>query len=792
MRDFSKSSEPSGEKAAPKAGKSFVVQKHFASTLHYDFRLELGGTLKSWAVPKGPSMDPKVKRLAVQVEDHPVEYGGFEGEIPKGEYGAGKVLIWDQGDWTAQKPPTKGLRDGKLEFQLKGKKLRGSWVLVRSTSSRSKAGKEWLLMKRKDAWAKPSEEYEVTERQPDSVLDEILPEVPSSMKPQLATLSETAPKGKDWLHEVKWDGYRTLTRIENGKVQLFSRNAHDWTHRYEIFLPVLESLKLKSAWLDGEVVWLLDSGQQSFSALQKSFESPDKSGLVYVLFDLLVLDNRDLRGYPLVDRKEALKSLLKEVSSPLLRFSDHFQVSGPDFKSAACEMGLEGIVSKLSTASYQSGRSTDWLKIKCRKDQEFVVGGFTYEKDSRQNLGALLLGVYEGGKFRYAGKVGTGFSGATGQKLITELKKKKTDKSPFQIGKPPVTGQTHWARPEMVVQIKYSDITDEGLIRHGSFAAVRDDQPARQVMLDKPPPKSSSASKKRRTPAVKLTHPGRVVYDVQGLTKEDLFNYYEEVSEWILPHLKERPLALLRCPSGAAGECFFQKHLTSLPTGVQQKKVNSKEKDKKESLLTVSSQRGLLELVQLNAIEFHPWGSTLKSIDNPNLIVMDLDPGPEVSWTDLKDGALQLKELLKELGLKSYLKVTGGQGLHLHIPIKPQYGFDLVKPFARALAKKLVKDAPRKFTSQIAKSKRRGKIFVDYLRNGYGATAVATYSARARPAASVAMPLKWSDLAKISSSDQFQLTEAIRWLRKRRSDPWSDYWSNQQSLTRILDQLEAD
>lgn len=788
LRDFNKSTEPRGKKPTSRGKHSFVIQKHFASTLHYDFRLELEGTLKSWAVPKGPSMDPAVKRLAIQVEDHPLEYASFEGEIPKGEYGAGKVVIWDQGEWVPQKPPLKSFQAGKLEFELKGKKLKGSWVLVRSASKKKtkKEPQSWLLIKRKDAWARPQDEYSVTDRQPDSVVKELLPEPPERLAPQLAQLTSKPPEGSQWIHEVKWDGYRTLCRVHKGSVKLFSRNGHDWTARYKFLVPQILKLNLSSAWLDGEVAWMLESGAQSFDKLQRSFEFSDKSGLVYVLFDLLTLDGRDLRGLPIVDRKEALKSLLHEARASQLTYSEHWSQRGADLKKALCKLGMEGMVSKLSTAPYQSGRGSSWLKTKCYQSEEFVIGGFTYEKGTKSQIGALLLGAHTPHGFKYAGKVGTGFTQSSGAKLLKQLEKLAAKASPFELGAPPSQGVV-WTLPQLVAQVRYSTQTSAGLIRHGAFLGIREDKSPKEVLMAKSTPEKSSRSKKKSSSGeVSLSHPGRVVYEELGYTKKDLFDYYTEVAELLLPHIKGRPLALLRCPEGAGGECFFQKHLTSLPPGVEQMKIDSEQKDKTESVLHVTQEKGVLALCQLNSIEFHPWGSTLKAIDRPNVIVMDLDPGEEVSWEDIKDGARQLKDLLENLELSSYVKLTGGSGLHVHIPIRQEFGFELVKPFAKALAKKLVKESPRKFTSQITKSKRRGRIFVDYLRNGYGATAVCAYSARARAQASVAMPITWSQLDSIQSPHELDIKEAPRWIKKRKSDPWKSYFAKPQSLRNIL------
>lgn len=770
-RDFQKSPEPSGQRNKS-TGRSFVVQKHFASTLHYDFRLELGGTLKSWAVPKGPSLDPSVKRLAVQVEDHPVEYGKFQGDIPKGEYGAGKVLIWDQGEWEPQKPPTKGLKEGKLEFKLKGKRLKGNWVLVRSGTKEKSKSPNWLLIKRKDSWARSEDDFEVTKEETGSVLDEMLEDLPKTLEPQLAELAARPPRGKNWVHEFKWDGYRTMCRVEDGQVKFYSRNGHDWTDRYDVFNEDMLKLQIQSAWLDGEVVWMLPTGQQSFSLLQTSFKSKNKEGLIYLLFDLLILDGRDLRQKPLIQRKEILKGLLKDIGTARIKYSDHWETDGQDFFKAACKLKMEGIVSKVGTASYQAGRNPSWQKIKCHSTQEFVIGGYTLEKNTSGALGALLLGAYTSdGKFKYVGKVGTGFTASAAGVLLKKLKRIKTKESPFDLG-PPEKGAT-WVKPKFIGQVQFAEITPQGVIRHASFQGLRDDKKASEVLLEQPKNTTTTDPKDSRRSRTKITHPNRVIYEELGYTKKDLFDYYNAVSEWIFPHLKGRPLALLRCPSG--GECFFQKHLGSKIAGVKEISISSEEKEKSENVITLLSARGVLELCQLGVIEIHPWTSTIKMPDRPNLIVMDLDPGPEVGFSDLKDAAFELQELLAQLSLESFVKLTGGKGLHVHIPIRPQYGFEVIKPFARALAKKLVKDQPRKFTAQISKSKRRGKIFVDYLRNGFGATAICAYSARARPAASVAMPLTWKQLEKAESSDQFDIFEALKWIRKRKTDPWAEY-----------------
>src|SRR5579883_832869 len=761
-RHFDKTPEPSGGELVETAGRLYVIQKHAARRLHYDFRLEDGGVLKSWAVPKGPSLDPSEKRLAVQVEDHPLAYGGFEGEIPAGEYGAGSVLLWDRGRWEPEGDAAQGLRRGKLVFRLFGRKLQGRFALVRMSGPSSEGGKNWLLIKEKNQESRPLSSGDILAERPESVLPPHRASVwtshragrraarprlrrrpaldPSKLKgarraplpdfiaPQLCTSAEEAPAGGDWLNELKFDGYRILCRLEDGTARLLTRRANDWSANFPTLKKALEGLPARSAWLDGEAVVLDEKGRPSFQALQNALSGPGPE-VLYCVFDLLSLDGWDLRGCGLLARKSALAALL-DGQGPPLRYADHVQGGGPEFFGQACRLGLEGIVSKRRDASYASARTRQWLKVKCFKRQEFVVVGYTRPKGSRSGFGALLLGVHDKGRLRYAGRVGTGFDERTLRSLYERL-------SRLQVQAPPVEGapaarDAHWTRPELVAEVAFSEWTSDGVLRQPSFVGLRADKPACEVVPESPRPP-------------RLTHPERVVYERQGLTKRDLAAYYEAAAERMLPLLRRRPLSLVRCPEGRVEKCFFQKHIgETFPPAVKRTPVHEGGRDRVYGY--VDDPAGLIGLVQMNVLEIHPWGSTIDALEQPDTITFDLDPAEDVPWADTVSAAKDLRARLEALGLSSFVKTTGGKGLHVVVPVEPELGWDAIKGFARAVAEAMAREEPKRFTCDMAKAGRTGKIFVDYLRNGRGATAVAAYSTRARPDATVSTPLSWAEL----------------------------------------------
>jgi bifunctional non-homologous end joining protein LigD len=815
-RNFRKTPEPRGKLPRKTAARlAFVIHKHAARRLHYDFRLEMAGVLASWAVPKGPSLDPKERRLAVEVEDHPFDYGGFEGTIPAGEYGAGKVIVWDRGYWVPVGDPVGGRRQGKLKFKLFGEKLHGGWTLVRIRRAREGGAKNnWLLIKENDEFAGAGD---LVSERPESVSSgRTIEEIGSPqsarkspprgsgksapagrtaplqwIEPQLATLVTTVPTGSQWLHELKFDGYRLLCRIDNGQVSLFTRHAQDWTGRFPSVAHAAKNLPTRRALLDGEVVALEDDGTHSFQRLQNSFNGRDSSRLIYYAFDLLQLDGRDVRSASLIERKKLLKKLLSEAvekDNTILRYSEHWIDQGEGLLAEACRAGLEGILSKRGDDPYQSGRTRSWLKIKCAKSQEFIIGGFTDPAGARVGFGALLLGVHENGALRYAGKVGTGFDERALRDLHARLR-------PLERAAPPFTGvpksaefrRAHWVEPRLVCEVSFAAWTTDGLLRHASFKGLREDKPPEEITRDVPveaPPVRGSAKDDERVAGIKLTHPDRVLYPEQGITKRELARYYERVASVMLPHLEGRPLTVLRCPEGRAGQCFYQRHAREGITEPVQS-IAVRERGKTARYLAVDSLPGLIALAQMGILEIHTWGSRAPHIERPDRLTFDLDPGEDVTWKEIGQGAVRLRARLEHLGLGAFLKTTGGKGLHVVVPIAPEQTWEFVKTFSRAVAESIVGEAPDSYNATASKTQRRGKIFIDYLRNSRTATAVCAYSTRARPGGPVSMPLDWADL-KSDPRSRFTIRTACEFLEHRRTDPWRDYEDARRALTAKL------
>lgn len=981
-------SEPKGRVVRRRAQEplSFVIQKHWASHLHYDFRLELDGVLLSWAVPKGPSLDPRQRRMAVHVEDHPVDYGSFEGTIPPKQYGAGEVIIWDNGTWEPVGDPKAGLRDGKFVFRLHGQKLAGLWQLVRTSKGDAKR-EQWLLIKKHDAWERPHDEYDVTMELPDSVVAKPLGPVedresreatdtagldegastaaamkggqasgtrqqrggagktsqarkstggrratsaaelsgqgadpaakpavkpaakpvtepatrsaaktaaedtsgpdlsqarkarqPATMTPQLATLVSSTPPG-EWISEAKLDGYRLMTRITKGRVQLITRGGHDWTDRMPTLAQALADLKLDSAWLDGEVVVLGPEGAPVFNLLQNAIgrsgqsrqsrqsggsgrsvqaERAGRSGsaasagaasrgvpgeqdIVYFLFDVPYLQGHDLREVPLRERRRLLETLLADQPDDHLRFSAALDAPPDEMLAAACQMRLEGLILKRPDAPYVSTRSDSWVKLKCQLRQEFVVVGFTPRSDAPKGLGSLLLAVRdekpsggaskgEGG-WRYAGRVGTGWSLAQGAALRAQLEGLAMDKPLFtaeDIQRSHWTrrpgGDEHWVRPEMVVEVAFAEWTPDGHIRHAAFQGVREDKPAEEIGMEtamspdemvggsrrrsgsktaancsgqaptktaarpagasrssksaaKPTRPSTAPSTPKARPSshsqLRITHPDRVIDEASGATKIQLVRYYESVSEWLLPHLAQRPLALVRAPEGVGGQLFFQKHVDG------------------DDLIVVRDMAQVLEFTQLNTVEFHTWNSRADKLDKPDRIVFDLDPGEGVSFAQVREGAQLVRALLEELQLKAWLKTSGGKGLHVVVPLTRRADHDTCKSFSHAVVDHLAATLPKRFSAKSGPRNRVGKIFVDYLRNGEGQTTAAAFSVRARPGMGVSMPVDWDQLAELKGGDHWTLKDARDHLSFVKQDPWQDYWTCRQTITAGLRMLQA-
>jgi len=780
-RDFSRTPEPRTGGRRGKEGLSFVIQKHHASHLHYDFRLELDGTLKSWAVPKGPCLDPTVKRMAVHVEDHPMSYADFEGTIPPRQYGAGTVIVWDRGDWLPDGDARKSLAAGKLKFELHGEKLHGHWTLVRMHGKGDEKHEPWLLIKERDGEARDLAGYDVLEEQPASVLtgrgvDEVdsppkkaaikapakktaaKAALPATLQPQLATLAASPPASPgDWLYELKFDGYRLLARIEKGQVRCFTRNGLDWTARLPALAKALAKLSTDSAWLDGEITVAGDNGAPDFQALQNAFDRGATAAIVYWLFDAPFLDGHDLRDTPVEERRALLARLLGKRPPAPLRLSEAFDAPPRDLLASSARIGFEGIVGKRKGSPYVSRRSPDWIKLKNQLRQEFVIGGYTAPKGARTGFGALLLGVHDeaSGRLRYCGNVGTGFDAGRLADIKARLDKLATGDCPFDPAPRGVKAQ--WVRPTLVAEVSFGEWTREDRVRQAVFQGLRADKPAGDIRRERAkPPTASATTKKEATSAMtrKITHADRVIDAQSGTTKGALAAYYDSVAALMLPHLRGRPVALVRAPEGVGGELFFQKHLQNreIP-GVRL--LDPALDPGHEPLLQIDTRTGLLGAAQMNVIELHTWNATSRAIDRPDRMTFDLDPGEGVAWLQIQEAALLVRTLLDELGLPAYLKTSGGKGLHVVVPIRRQYGWEAVKGFSQAVVVHLAQTIPERFVAKSGPRNRVGKVFVDYLRNGFGATTVSAWSARSRPGLGVSVPLAWDELPALTGAAQW-------------------------------------
>ena len=904
-RRFDVTAEPRGHKSR-RGGNQYVIQKHDATRLHYDLRLELDGVMKSWAVTRGPSLDPNDKRLAVHVEDHPLEYNRFEGTIPEGEYGGGTVMIWDRGTWAPDGDPHRGYAKGHLDFELQGEKLRGRWHLVRMRSRQGDKHENWLLIKGKDEEARTGRKADILDEQPLSAatgrtMEEIAagkgkkrvwhsnrkagdtsgsksgsarasadarlqtqrdfkaelraaanasprsrnkakankktaagksrhaspprarakaavvaldrkrsagsrrgakaPPLPDFVPPSLATLRDAAPSGTQWIHEIKFDGYRIEARLDKGldrgKVKLLTRKALDWTGRFERIADAVAALPADTALLDGELVVENENGVSSFSLLQTDLKEDRGDRFVYWVFDLLYLDGRDLTGAPLIERKAALARLLKGKSrSGPIRYAEHFEGDGPAIFKSACKMNLEGIISKLRDAPYRSGRSDSFIKTKCHNEQEFVVAGFSPSNVAPKAVGALTLAFHERGKLRYAGRAGTGYTRATARDLWQRL-------SPLQVERPPVIlppderrKNVTWVKPVVVVEAEYRGLTHDGLLRQAAYKGLREDKPAREVVRETAQPaaaarretvrKSPARQSAKTAPAhsgvkdaaianVRLTHPDRVYWPDAGVTKRDLAEYYAGVWRSMAPHVVDRPLAVVRAPEGVGGETFFQKHIAST---IKESRLRHVVDAKEHDVIAVEKLDDLIALVQSGALEVHVRGSKLGRLELCDRIVFDLDPGEGVSWKAIVAGAQEVRDRLEAQKLESFVKLSGGKGVHVVLPIAGA-DWDAAKDFASSIANAMAADAPRLYLAKMTKALRHGKIFIDYFRNSREATAVAAYSTRARPGAPVSMPVTWQALARTRAANQFTVLNVQKLLK---TDAWAEMGKVKQKL----------
>ncbi|MGI4839346.1 MAG: DNA ligase D [Janthinobacterium lividum] len=907
-RNFDATPEPAGSARRSKGKKGghalqFCIQKHDASHLHYDFRLELDGTMKSWAVPKGPSLDPKAKRLAVHVEDHPLDYATFEGHIPEGHYGAGDVIVWDRGVWIPEGDPQQAYAKGKLKFSLQGEKLGGLWNLVRTHMPGRK--QQWFLIKHQDEQARSLDDYDVLIAEPDSVLSDrtLVPKergkgkrtaakpdahdtdkssakassnatsstrtrtakapkapkaqsvpqapepdtaakpiatpsapprrsrsgklegarkapLPTSLKPQLATLVDSAPAGGDWRYEIKFDGYRVLARIEGDEVRLFTRNGHDWTAKMAHQAQALAELGLSSGWLDGEMVVANEHGVPDFQALQNAFESERSEQIVYYLFDAPYLNGMDLTEVPVEQRRAALKKLLKTHTSDTLRFSDDFDEGAASLLDSACQMQMEGLIGKRVGSAYRSRRSQDWIKLKCKHRQEFVVVGYTEPKGSRSGFGALLLGLHDqdSGELRYAGKVGTGFSEATLRSILQRLE--PLERRTKAVANPPTGADArgvHWLEPSLLAEVAYAEMTRDGVVRHSVFHGLRDDKPARDITAETPaaepvaaasareasessertqrsghsplPHKSgsrkgkSSKGKADSSHLVRITHPDRIIDASSGTTKQQLAEYYASVAPWLLPQLKDRPVALVRAPDGISGELFFQKNAGQLAIDELQ---HYDKADAGQACMVINSPKALIGAIQMGTVELHTWNATSADFAHPDRFVLDLDPDPALPWKAMVEATQLTLTVLDELGLTSFLKTSGGKGIHIVVPLKPQADWDSVKDFSHAIVNHIAKLVPERFSAVSGPKNRVGKIFIDYLRNGLGATTACAYAARAREGLPVSVPIERDEVAQLKGASEWNIHNLHERLAELRDDPWADFDKCRQRITATM------
>lgn len=807
-RDFTRTAEPKGKSAAKMPAGIFVIQKHDARRLHFDFRLELDGVLKSWAVTRGPSLNPADKRLAVEVEDHPVDYATFEGTIPKGEYGGGTVMLWDEGTWRPQDDPHEGLKKGMLKIELDGKRLKGGFALVRLPRKGKEKRDNWLLIKERDRYAEPDADpiarwtksvstgrtmAQIAAGEPDP------PETktrssklatkgrpPQFVAPELATLATKPPKGNHWFNEIKYDGYRALGAVGGGRARIYTRSGQDWSAKFSQIAETLARLDVRSALLDGEIVALDDKGRSSFARLQHGLKE-GKIPLTYFVFDLLELDGRDVRKEPLSKRKELLEELLAHAPENV-RYSGHVVGHGDEVFAKACRLGLEGIISKRSDAPYISKRTKSWLKIKCTGNDEFVIGGYRISDKKGRPFSSLLVGEFDGKELHYRGRVGTGFDQETLKDLSARFKKLQRKTSPFVDVPASIAKDVRWVEPRLVAQIAFSERTRDDLLRQPSFEGLRGDKPARQVQS-----RTSHAMRTKTATAsdadpdlagVALTSPNKVLFPEARITKEELARYMLEVSEPMLEHVRGRLVSLVRCPEGTNGDRFFQKHpAKGMPSEFTS--VPIKEADGKSAkYMMLDDPAALVAAAQIGALEIHIWGSHYDKLEYPDRLVFDLDPDGELTFADVKAAARDIRDLLKAAGLESFPLLTGGKGIHVVVPLDASQDWDEVKGFAKGVARRLAANEPARFTATMSKAKRKGRIFIDWLRNERGATAIAPYSPRARSYASVAVPVSWAELGTIDGANAFKIPDVLRRLKQKKSDPWKGYFQVRQRISR--------
>jgi bifunctional non-homologous end joining protein LigD len=803
--------------------------------------------MKSWAVPKGPSYDPADKRMAMPTEDHPIAYNRFEGTIPAGNYGAGKVIIWDKGTWIPLEDPHKGFRDGKLKFELRGHKLHGHWTLVRMKGRGNGREDPWLLIKERDAFARPAAAFSVVDEMPNSVqslADRPEPvaapgrtaaavasaepssgppkgarpaRLPATLQPELAVLVDAPPEQpEDWIFEIKFDGYRMLARVEDGRIELVTRNGNDWTTRLPGLVKALRGMDLPDGWYDGEIIMPGQDVPADFQALQGAFDSHRTEQIVYYLFDLPYCAGQDLREVPLVERRAVLQRIVERKPHANVRFSAVFDAAPQDMLDSACRLGLEGVIAKRRDSAYVCRRSSDWIKLKCKLRQEFVIGGWTDPKGARTGIGSLLLGVHEeDGKLRYAGNVGTGFNEKTLRDLRSKLDALAAERKPFEGG----TGlprDAHWVKPNLVCEVSFGEWTRDGKIRHSVFHGLRTDKPAEAVgeepvlhdaPVDKPAAKPRKPGAKalkeaaNRTgasapaaaasvalpPTLRVSNPERVVDPQSGITKIALVRYYALIAPLMMPHLDDRPIAMLRAPDGIEGQLFFQKHLDRYKmAGVVP--LDPAIFPGHPPMVKIANPEGLLSAAQMNVVEIHTWNGVVRTIDRPDRMTFDIDPGEGVTWPQIQEAAQLVRTMLDELGLPCFLKTSGGKGLHLVVPLKPKFDWDTVKDFSQAIVQHMARTLPDRFVAKSGATNRVGRIFIDYLRNGYGATTACAWSARARPGLGISVPVRWDDLQALKSGAHWTVA-TVHTRLDAGNEPWTEYEGSRATLAAAMKKL---
>ena len=824
-RDFSKTAEPDHEpaKERPAGELAFVVQKHDASRLHYDFRLEWHGVLKSWAVTRGPSYDPAEKRLAVRTEDHPLAYGAFEGVIPKKQYGGGTVMLWDEGVWEPVEDFDEGLKNGKLVFQLHGERLKGEWTLVRMKPRPGERGENWLMIKHREEGFKPPRgdvlnkytksvatgrtmaqiakggrtlaKSDLTGRKPARRTNGAAGEakavraraaMPEWQEVQLATLVDEPPSGSDWVSEMKYDGYRALLAIAGGKARVFTRKGLDWTGKFPGIAAAAAALDTDGTLIDGEIVAFDRNGKTDFSTLQQAITAGGAK-LSCFCFDLLEVDGEDIRKQPLVERKERLEALLGEGSAPLI-YSTHVRGSADRVLDQICSAGHEGIVVKRADDPYRSGRGRSWLKLKCGRGQELVVGGYQLSDKSGRKVRSLLVGAYEGGKLIYRGRVGA-FEGDSLSDIEAAVDEYEQKTSPFVAVPRDARKGVRYLKPELVIEARIAEFTADGNVRHGVMKGLRPDKKAGDVVLETPKPTPEEAPMNRHEErdvfaGVKLSSPDKVLYPDVGVTKADLAAHYERVAGRMLPHLGKRLVSLVRHPDGLSGQGFFQKHESKgFPDELKLFEVEESDGER-DNYLYVEDLSGLVAGVQMGTLEFHIWGSHIDRLEQPDRLVFDLDPDEGLAFADVRDAAVDVRDRLAKMGLKTVPMVTGGKGIHVIAPLTRRAEWPEVKAFARGFAVMLGEDEPDRYVANMKKAKRKGRIFVDYLRNERGATAICPWSTRAKKGAPVATPVSWEELKSLDAANVFRLADMEK--RLAMADPWADADTWKQSITKAM------